>query len=101
MFHMTVRSQLQDFLSNLPDFQTKDERRTLIYAIGFNSLQSEITWDGNAQSFVGTLLTVLAQQGQEVLNQFLTRLKQEVGGLDKQERLAELSRDVASLTSEE
>ncbi len=100
---MTMLSQLQKFLSNLPDFQMQEEREALIGQVGFEHLRSKIDWSGNANTFVHGLINVLIQEGRETLLTFLIQLETDdtLLGLDQKRKLADLRQAITDLALEQ
>ena len=96
---MTALSQIQDLLTSLPDFQTTEERKALINYIGLTRLRRKIDWSGNTETFVNALLKVIAQEGRETFLELLTQLENWVG-VDQQEKLASIYKDIIALTPE-
>ena len=100
---MIVFSQLQEFLSNLPAFQTQAERMALISQTGFENLHNQIDWSGSAKTFTSGFLNLLIQEGQQTLFHFLTQLNADntLLGKDQQDRLSKLSQAIQALTPEQ
>src|SRR5260221_2258536 len=100
--YMNIRNRLLKLLSSLPLIQVVQDRQALVDFSGFDYLKNKIEWEGNALTFIHGLLNVLVQEGQETLVKFLSNLRQsEFVGLDQQEELTELYKDVAYLSSKQ
>jgi hypothetical protein len=99
---MTLKSQLIDFLSDLPNAQNSQERPALIDYFGLQHLRRKINQDGNPLTFCAGLISVLALEGRDVLLDFLDRLANSDGiGLDRKQELTRLRADIATIDSDE
>ena len=99
---MSLKSQLLQFLSQMPITQTVRDRRALLAYVEFERFENKITWEGNNTVFFNELLELLRSEGQSNLVLFLTNLRNsEWIGLDDRNKLAKFADDIQALTKEE
>ena len=71
---MSLKSELLNFLSRIPNSQTFAQRKALLTAVGFDHLSGQISWEGTNLVFFNELLERLSSQGQSNLVEFLSSL---------------------------
>ena len=95
---MGVKSDLFDFLVNLPATEDPDERKALVIATGYPNLGIYLDWQGAPVKFFAHLLDVFGRREQSALVKFLEGMDQAPQVSDERKPvLAELRAQVAAL----
>ena len=95
---MGIRSDLFDFLVDLPASDSPDERKALVIATGYPNLGIYLDWQGSNIEFFGRLLDVFGRREQPALVKFLEGLDLAPQVSDERKPvLAELRTQVAAL----
>ena len=94
-----IFADLDQFLSQQPEFDFKESCRVLVKRTGFERLARKIDWNGAAEVFCANLIGAVAEEGQASLVEFLGSLENLLKlGVEDRERLCELRAAIAALS---
>jgi tetratricopeptide (TPR) repeat protein len=99
---MSLKSELLKFLSRVPNTQTVPQRKALLATLGFDRLESQISYEGINPVFFNGLIEQLRSEGQANLVSFLRNLVESGWiGLEDRLSLTAFAGNVQALTTEE
>ena len=98
---MPLKSELLNFLSRIPNIETVPQRKALLATLGFDRLESQISYEGIKPVFFNGLIEQLRSEGQANLVSFLRNLVESGWiGFDDRLTLTAHADSVQALTSE-
>ncbi|MEH2248706.1 tetratricopeptide repeat protein, partial [Nostoc sp.] len=98
---MPLKSELLNFLSRIPNIETVPQRKALLAMLGFDRLESQISYEGIKPVFFNGLIEQLRSEGQANLVSFLRNLVESGWiGFDDRLSLTAHADNVQALTTE-